>query len=48
MVLAYVDVCAKLGGHELRLRDEDARNGCPNGFSEQTINSHQLNIRLQS
>lgn len=48
MVLAYGDICAKLGGHKLRLRDEYAKKGCPSGFTDQTMNSHQLNIRLPS
>lgn len=48
MVLAYVDMCSKRGGHKLKLRDEDAKNGSPNGFTEQAMNSHQLNIRLQT
>lgn len=48
MVLAYVGICAKCGGHKLKLRDENAKNGCPNGFTKQAMNSHQLNIRLQT
>jgi len=46
MVLAYADICAKLGGCKLRLRDKDSKNGCTNSFSEQTMNSHQPNFRL--
>lgn len=36
------------GGHKLRLRDEGARNGWPNCFSEQTMNFHEFTIRLKS
>lgn len=36
------------GGPKLGLRDEGARNGWPNCFSEQIMNFHEFTIRLKS